>query len=523
MVDAVELPIDITATAQQMAESIFGDDIQIVANSVSYSGDAVSSGIYSNGLTVSPGFAPSDTGVILSTGAAQSVTNTIGEANQAGDTTTDTVGGIDGDADFDAAASQATFDAAFIEASFIPQGNTLTMQIVFGSEEYPEFVNAGFNDTIGVWVNGQQVQLSVGAGQTSVDAVNSGSNSNLFIDNTTDGFNTEMDGFTITLALNAPVTAGAVNTIKIGVADAGDASYDSNILIAASSIQSVVTANDDAYSIGPNNEATVDLRTNDVAQGTLEITHINGQPVFADVPIQLPSGEIITLNQDGTVSIETDGDIGSNTFAYTVADANGVSASAFVTLTTAVPCFTSGAMIETASGPRAIEDLRLGDKIVTRDDGLQPLRWIGSKTVNGHSDKFAPIWFRASVCGADRDFAVSQQHRMLLQGWRARVLFGVSEVMVRAKDMVNGADVVVQKVDTVNYWHMLFDQHQVVYADGAPSESFHPGPESVGSLDDEARCELFNLFPELRADPSSYGPSARTSLRRHEAQVLMSA
>lgn len=522
MVDAAELPIDTTATALQMAEAIFGDEIEIVEDSVSYSGDAASSGLYSNGLTVALGFAPSETGVILSTGAAQNVTNTTGEANQSDSTTTDTNGGIDGDTDFDAVAGQATFDAAFIEASFIPQGDTLTMQIVFGSEEYPEFVNAGFNDTIGVWVNGVQVELSVGAGQTSVDAVNSGSNANLFVDNTTDAFNTEMDGFTLTLALNAPVTPNAVNTLKIGIADAGDSSYDSNILIAANSVQSVVTANDDAFSIRPNDEATVDLRLNDVPQGTLQITHINGQTVVADVPIELPTGEIITVNQDGTVTIETDGDEGANTFAYTVADQNGVSASAFVTLTTAVPCFTSGALIETAHGPRRIEHLQPGDEIVTRDDGLQPLRWIGRNRVKGATGKLAPIRFLASAWGADRDFTVSPQHRMLLKGWRARLYFDADEVIVRAKDLVNGADVVVQKVDEADYWHLLFDRHQLIYADGAPSESFHPGSESVASLDNEARWELYELFPELCADPNGYGPAARKTLRRHEAHVLMS-
>ena len=133
MVDAAELPINTGATAQQMAEAIFGDDIQI--GSVSFTGDPLASGIYSDGLATAPGFAPSDTGLILSSGDVRSVTNSTGEANQAEDTSTDLAGGIDGDADFNAAAGQDTFDAAFLEAEFIPRGDTLTMQFVFSSEE----------------------------------------------------------------------------------------------------------------------------------------------------------------------------------------------------------------------------------------------------------------------------------------------------------------------------------------------------------------------------------------------------
>lgn len=524
MVDAAQLPIDTNATALQMAESIFGDDIQIVANSVSYSGDATSSGIYSDGLATSPGFAPSDTGVILSTGLAQSVTNTTGEANQSASTTADSVNGIDGDLDFNAAAGQATFDAAFIEASFIPEGDTLTFQFVFGSEEYPEFVNSGFNDTIGVWVNGQALELSVGAaGQTSVDAVNAGANSNLFVDNALSPFNTEMDGFTIALSLKATVTPGAVNTLKIGIADAGDATYDSNVLIAANSIQSSVIAEDDSATVRPNNEVTIDLLDNDSGLGTLEITHINGQQVFANDSILLPSGETVILNDDGTVTVESDGDTGVNTFAYTIANENGVSDTAVVTITTAVPCFTTDAMIETAHGIRPIQDLQVGDQIVTRDEGLQPVRWIGQKTVEGRSDALAPIWFRGSAIGASRDFLVSPQHRMVIEKWRARILFGSNEVMAKAKDLVDGKNVVAAPTDKISYWHVLFDQHQVIYADGAPSESFHPGEESLGSLDDEVRGEIFELFPLLRANPNGFGSAARHSLRSHEARLLMCA
>ena len=520
MVDAAELPIDIDATALEMAETIFGDDIFII--SASYSGDAASSGIYSDGINTAGGFAPSDTGVILSTGQAADVTNSSGEANQANNTSTNTEGGIDGDADFDAAADQSTFDAAFIEASFIPDGDTLTLQFVFGSEEYPEFVNAGFNDTIGVWVNGEQVEISVGAGQTSVDAVNANSNANLFVDNMAAAANTEMDGFTVTLSLKAPLMAGQTNTLKIGVADAGDSIYDSNILIAAGSVQSSVIAEDDAFSVGVNKSAIVDLLDNDTADSTLTITHINGQEVVAGQTITLPSGEKIMLNDDGTVTAMSDGDTGANTFSYTVIDEDGVSDTAIVTMTTAVPCFTTGALIETAQGERPIEDLVIGDQIATRDNGLRPIRWIGRRKVSGLAMERAPILIRKGAYGGLRDMRVSPQHRMVIGGWRAKVLFGADEVMARAKDLVDGDAVTSAPVDQVEYWHILLDDHEVIYADGAPTESFFPGDESLSSIGAGAREEVFALFPELRSRPTTFGPAVRMSLKQHEARLLRS-
>lgn len=521
MVDAAELPINTDVTAQEMAETIFGDDIEI--GEVSFSGDPTQSGVYSDGLNTSFGFAPSDSGLILSTGQAQSVTNSTGEANQANNTTTDTAGGIDGDEDFDAAAGQDTFDAAFLEAEFTPEGDTLTMQFVFSSEEYPEFVNSGFNDTIGVWVNGEQIEISVGEGQTSVDAVNAGQNANLFVDNTDDDFNTEMDGFTLTLSLKAPVNAGEVNTLKIGIADAGDSLYDSNLLIAANSVQSSVIALDDEFTQVANKAKVLNLLENDQPSGELTITHINGEEVFAGDTVQLPSGELITLNDDGTVTALTDGDIGANTFTYTVEDEDGVSDVAIATLTTTAPCFTTGAMIETAHGPRAIEELRVGDEILTRDRGLRPLRWIGRRRVGALSASLAPILIRKGALGSVRDIRVSPQHRMVISGWRARVLFGADEVMARAKDLVDDQRIVAQPVAAVEYWHLLFDRHEVIYADDVPSESFFPGEEGLTSIGEEAREEVFGLFPALRSRPTQFGATARMPLKRHEARLLVSA
>ena len=145
MVAASKLTVDTTANAMQMAQEMFGSGITII--SAEYTGHEEASGIYTGGLTTSSGVVPSDSGVILSTGKAKEFTNSTGNANQADNHTMDW--GRPGDAQLDQIAGVQTFDAAIFEAVFIPAGDTLTLQLVFSSEEYLEFVNAGFNDEIG--------------------------------------------------------------------------------------------------------------------------------------------------------------------------------------------------------------------------------------------------------------------------------------------------------------------------------------------------------------------------------------
>ena len=123
----------------------------------------------------------------------------------------------------------------------------MTMQFVFSSEEYPEYVNSLYQDFIGVWVNGSFVDISIGNGDLDPGNINQGNNENLYVDNTNDDYNTEMDGFTVTMTLTMNVNPGVTNSIRIGIADVLDSSYDSNLLIAADSVQTVLIANDDAY------------------------------------------------------------------------------------------------------------------------------------------------------------------------------------------------------------------------------------------------------------------------------------
>ncbi|WP_425044809.1 choice-of-anchor L domain-containing protein [Primorskyibacter sp. S87] len=362
-----KLPIDTKASASEMADAMFGTGIEIV--SASYSGAGSASGIYSDGDSIAPHLTPSDTGVILSTGKATAVTSGMGDSNQSSGTSTNH--GRSGDKDLEDIAGTKTFDAAVIEAEFVPQGSELTMQITFSSEEYLEYAGSGFNDAVGVFVNGEKAELTIGDGDITINNINDVSNQNLYVDNPAHAevAETEMDGFTVTLTLKAPVNPGEVNSIKIAIADGGDGAYDSNLMIAGNSVQTALIARDDELTLTENSALTLNVLTNDSTAngGTLSLTHINGQAVEAGDSVELATGETITLNPDGTFSVVAAETPGSSAFSYRVADGSGNSDTAFVTLHTEpdVACFVAGTLIQTATGHQPVELLTPGTMVWT--------------------------------------------------------------------------------------------------------------------------------------------------------------
>ncbi len=202
----------------------------------------------------------------------------------------------------------------------------------------------------------------------------------------------------------------------------------------------------------------------------------------------------------------------------------------FRNIETIVTCFTPGTLIATPTGAVAIEALTAGDLVMTRDHGPQPIRWLGTKTINGaqlsRDASLYPIRIRAGALGQGlplTDMMVSRQHRMLLTGPRAELLFGEDEVLVRACHLTHLAGVSSVLVPEVTYLHLMFDRHEVVVANGAWSESFQPGERGLGGLDQAERCELFKIFPELSDQIPAQFNSARVTLKGFEAKVLLVA
>jgi len=194
-------------------------------------------------------------------------------------------------------------------------------------------------------------------------------------------------------------------------------------------------------------------------------------------------------------------------------------------------CFAPGCLISTPKGPIDVAHLKEGDLVITKDNGLRPIRWIGGKRVSKTrqmvAPHLAPIHIKAGSLGNGlpmADMQISPQHRILMSDHKSRLYFGHDEVFVPAKTLINDTSIrqVTQYQETY-YYHIMFDQHEVIYANGVETESLHPGHLAKDGLDGKARDELFEIFPELRSHPESYGKSARPIMKFQESRIYNSA
>ncbi len=192
-------------------------------------------------------------------------------------------------------------------------------------------------------------------------------------------------------------------------------------------------------------------------------------------------------------------------------------------------CFVGGTLIKTPDGYVPVETLVAGDVVLNSRGQAVPLRWVSSRKLT-FSDLLCdanhrPVCIPQDFLGPGqpyRDLWVSPQHRILVNGWEAELLFRSREVLVAAKHLVGPtparpADV----VDGVEYFHLLFDQHEILVSNGLTTESLHPGDMAISSFSPDARSELLERFPEYGANWRKYGPTVRPTLTRYEAQVLM--
>ncbi|MBF9055078.1 Hint domain-containing protein [Rhodobacterales bacterium HKCCA1288] len=184
--------------------------------------------------------------------------------------------------------------------------------------------------------------------------------------------------------------------------------------------------------------------------------------------------------------------------------------------TAVTPCFTPGTMIATLRGERAVETLQQGDKIVTRDNGVQEIAWIGGRVL-GRADmqraaSLRPVLLRAGCLGHGlpvRDMLVSPSHRILLMPEHPAALAG--ESLIAARDLIDHREVMAVDTVRVNYIHIMFEHHQIVMSDSIWTESFHAETKTLRGMDAAQRREILSLFPELETEE---GQSAQATAAR---------
>lgn len=144
-------------------------------------------------------------------------------------------------------------------------------------------------------------------------------------------------------------------------------------------------------------------------------------------------------------------------------------------------CFGPGTLIDTVAGPRPIETLVPGDLVWTAEAGLRPLLAVHAES-HAAFGAAAPVVFRAGAVGNTRDLVLSPNHRIRLAGWRAEMLFGLPEVLVPAKMFVEGSRAVARPGGAIPYYHLVFDQHHLVRAEGILAETLLVSPATAARL-----------------------------------------
>ncbi|AGI66802.1 metalloprotease domain-containing protein [Octadecabacter antarcticus 307] len=269
-------------------------------------------------------------------------------------------------------------------------------------------------------------------------------------------------------------------------------------------------------------DVTIELPAETLAGDTLTIT--SSDPTAPTQTVELTDDHITT----GVVLVDYDAPAHDDTITVSavITDAAG-NTSAAGSDSAGVVCFAEGTLITTAGGEIPIEDLQVGDLIQTLDSGLQPLRWIGRRHLDAHklaeSDNLRPIRISHNVIGhenCDRDLVVSPQHRILIASRVAERMFGSTEVIVAAKHLlaIEGVDIATD-LKHVTYFHILLDEHAIVYANKVPAESLYLGHQAQLSLSAAGRAEIFALFPEV-ASPSFIPTSCRPIIGNKRARKL---
>ena len=271
----------------------------------------------------------------------------------------------------------------------------------------------------------------------------------------------------------------------------------------------------------------IDVNAGDVIDGGEGTTSGDPDDDFDTLDL---TGAAEAANPGGSLQVSfTSADQEDGTVQFFDADGVETGQLEFSNIENVIPCFTPGMVIATPTGERLVEDLQVGDRVITRDNGLQEIRWIGRRDLSlkelRRAPNLKPILIKAGSLGNDlpeRDMLVSPQHRMLLASDHSTLYFEEREVLAAAKHLTQKEGVSSIDTNGVSYVHFMFDRHEVVLSNGSWTESFQPGQQVLDGMGNAQRDEIFNLFPELQesAAVEAY-QAARKSLKRHEARLLI--
>lgn len=307
-----QMVIDNSQTPQQLVENVLLGQGVVVSN-ISYTGDPMQIGYFN----ASNATFPIAEGIVMASGD-------VNDIPAAGATFASTVVGIPGDADLDVVSSAGTNDAVVLEFDFVPTGDSIKFDYIFGSEEYPEFVNAGFNDVFvfiisgpgftGPFANGgENIALIPGTvTPVTIDNVNDGLNSQYYVDNSAGGANGVVyDGYTVTLTALAEVQCGEEYHLKFAIADAGDSSFDSGVFLEARSFNSnaievnITTLSGDSAIVEGCTSAVIDFRRPTADSLLAVAVHTSGNAIngvdYAGLPDTIyfdPGDSVITVTID---------------------------------------------------------------------------------------------------------------------------------------------------------------------------------------------------------------------------------
>lgn len=169
--------------------------------------------------------------------------------------------------------------------------------------------------------------------------------------------------------------------------------------------------------------------------------------------------------------------------------------------------FARGTMITLGDGTqRPIESLKPGDRVLTRDHGRQPIRWIGQSRLRA-TGAFAPVVITAGTLGNTGDLILGPHHRVFLYQRQRLPGLSTAELLVQARHLVDDDRIYVREGGWTDYFSLIFDAHEIVYAEGVPSESLLVTDAVVNRLPGDVAEELRARFPGL-AQTQHFGTEA---------------